>query len=139
MKRCNICELHKPIAEFYGSCRKCKTCQAVYMKQYRLNSRLDALHAYGGEHPKCACPGCDEDRMPFLSIDHAEGDGARHRTELSGSWGTGTPGGGVIYRWLKKNNYPAGFRVLCFNCNFARGIGPCPVHETISREESRIR
>lgn len=33
------------------------------------------------------------------------------------------------YHWIKRNGFPAGFRVLCLNCNFARGIyGRCP-HE----------
>jgi hypothetical protein len=29
--------------------------------------------------------------------------------------------------WLKRNGYPKGFRVLCHNCNSARGLyGYCP-------------
>jgi hypothetical protein len=32
-----------------------------------------------------------------------------------------------LYLWLKQNNYPPGFRVLCMNCNFAIGhSGYCP-------------
>lgn len=35
--------------------------------------------------------------------------------------------GWVITLWLKKNNYPPGFRVLCMNCNFSLGMrGYCP-------------
>ena len=30
-------------------------------------------------------------------------------------------------RWLKRNGYPAGYQVLCFNCNFAKHRkGACP-------------
>jgi len=33
----------------------------------------------------------------------------------------------VLYSWLKKNNFPKGFQVLCMNCNFAKGkLGKCP-------------
>jgi hypothetical protein len=36
-------------------------------------------------------------------------------------------------RWLRKNGFPKGFRVLCHNCNFAHGhYGYCP-HKTTSR------
>ena len=32
-----------------------------------------------------------------------------------------------IYDWLKKNNFPPGFQVLCGSCNFAKGkYGSCP-------------
>lgn len=110
-----------------GLQRWCKQCDKTRMRQYRIQERLAALEAYGGKHPQCACPGCNEDRLPFLCIDHINGKGCKHRLEI----GKGTnPGGGAFYRWLRKNNYPKGFRVLCHNCNTARQTGPCPVHET---------
>ena len=72
--------------------------------------------AYGGA--KCAC--CGESHQEFLSIDHINGGGAAHRKEIG--WVSGN-----IYGWLKRNNFPAGFRVLCLNCNFALGhVGYCP-------------
>jgi hypothetical protein len=34
-----------------------------------------------------------------------------------------------LYHYLRKHNYPPGFRVLCHNCNMAFGhFGRCP-HE----------
>jgi len=46
-----------------------------------------------------------------------------------------------FYRWLKQNNFPEGFRVLCINCNFSLGIyGYCP-HEkqkTIGMNEQNL-
>jgi hypothetical protein len=77
---------------------------------------MDALEAYGG--PVCRC--CGEHRLEFLSIDHING------VRLPNDPGVG---GHPLYRWLKKNKYPKGFRVLCMNCNFALGhAGYCP-HE----------
>jgi len=35
-----------------------------------------------------------------------------------------------MYRWLKKQGYPKGYQVLCFNCNFASAWGVCPHQET---------
>lgn len=88
-------------------------------KRYRLKRRQDVLVAYGG---KCAC--CGEAQNEFLSIDHIDGGGREHRRQI----GTGA---NVLYHWLRKNDYPEGFRVLCHNCNAARGFyGYCPHQPT---------
>lgn len=76
--------------------------------------RREVLGAYGG---KCTC--CGEATFEFLTIDHINNDGAQHRKEVGESW--------AIYRWLKKQGYPDGFQVLCFNCNCAKQFsGQCP-------------
>jgi hypothetical protein len=90
----------------------------AYAVSNRRRVRLLVFAAYGG---KCAC--CGEGTYEFLTIDHVNGGGRRHREEIGGS-------GSSIYSWLRKNNFPAGFRVLCMNCNFAAGkFGGCP-HST---------
>lgn len=90
-----------------------------------LRFRLDALAAYGN---KCAF--CGETEIQFLSIDHIWGNGTQHRKEIG-------VGGDTFYRWLKKNNYPPEFQVLCHNCNMAKGLyGVCP-HKT-KRETERL-
>jgi hypothetical protein len=79
--------------------------------------KMDAFNSYGG--PKCAC--CGETLFEGLTIDHIDGSGSKHRRDT----GAATP-----YRWLKKNNYPAGFQVLCGTCNMAKGTGDhCPHKE----------
>jgi len=83
----------------------------VYARS-RKKFRLAVLKHYGGH---CAC--CGEGEFEFLAIDHINGGGAAHRRTFKGP----------IERWLTKNNFPAGFRVLCHNCNFALGrYGYCP-------------
>ena len=78
----------------------------------RIKLRLEVLAHYGG---KCAC--CGEGRYEFMAIDHIHGGGGAHRRMINGS----------LERWLKKNNWPDGFRVLCHNCNHALGrYGYCP-------------
>lgn len=77
--------------------------------------RIDVINHYGG---KCAC--CSESILEFLSIDHIDGGGKKHRKEIGG-------GGNTFYRWLIRNNFPEGFRVLCNNCNMSIGFyGYCP-------------
>lgn len=137
MPRCIDCKIEKSREEFYGIKKKasrCKQCQSKHLKAYRAQERIAALIAYGGKNPICSCPECSENRLPFLCIDHINGGGCKHRKELckdqySNRDGKCSPGGGVFYRWLRKNSYPSGYRVLCYNCNTARSNGPCPVHE----------
>lgn len=83
--------------------------------RYRLQVRMAALAFYGGS---CAC--CGETEPKFLAIDHIGGGGTQHRrtTKIT-----------EMARWLKQHQYPPGFRVVCHNCNLARGFyGACP-HE----------
>ena len=71
---------------------------------------------YGG---KCNC--CGESCMEFLTIDHINGGGTKHRKSL------GIPTGFPFYIWLIKNNFPEGFQVLCYNCHMAKTYyGYCP-------------
>lgn len=106
---------------------KNKERKKIVQKEYRRRSRVyirswhelrrkslkrDALKAYGN---KCAC--CYEQVPEFLTIDHIDGGGRIHRKQI----------GSATYQWLKKHNYPPGFRVLCFGCNFAFHVfGICP-------------
>ena len=86
-----------------------------YAREYQRELRRAALRSYGGA---CAC--CGETQPEFLAIDHIAGGGTRHRREIGG-------GGGRLYQWLQRHGYPPGFRVLCHNCNAARGsYGQCP-------------
>lgn len=85
-------------------------------RQYRIRIRLEVLRHYAcSEEPFCAC--CGESNYEFLSIDHMGGGGTKHRQKV----------GPVMFLWLRRNNYPKGFRVLCHNCNSALGYyGYCP-------------
>lgn len=83
-----------------------------YYKGYYKQIRLDTLKVYGG---KCVC--CGEKEPTFLCIDHINGGGLKHRREIRTN--------NLTY-WLKINNYPKGFQVLCYNCNNAKISGNCP-------------
>lgn len=89
-------------------------------KEARRIVRLEALQAYSEGTPSCVC--CGEEMLHFLALDHINGGGGKQRKET---------GGGGFYTWLRRHNYPTGFRVLCHNCNFGRQIngGTCPHEE----------
>jgi hypothetical protein len=112
--------------------RKHKSQKSQYDKEYRelnltkikedkkirlLNLKIEVFTAYGGV--KCSC--CQEPEISFLAIDHIHGGGTQHRKK------TGMHGQ-KLYRWLKINNYPSGYRVLCHNCNWGIHVnsGVCP-------------
>ena len=90
----------------------------------------EVINEYGG---KCVC--CGETRKEFLSIDHIDGDGSKHRKEI------GARTSDEFYRWLKQNNYPEGFQVLCFNCNCGKGsYSVCPHKEIFKKEfEAKLK
>lgn len=140
-KRCPNCKRELPMEQFslnpqhrYGRDAYCKLCVRKRSKEYRalnkarlserqkelaLQLKRTVFQAYGG--PICSC--CGEKEFFFLSMDHIEGGGNKHRKSI---------GRARIYRWLKAQNYPSGFQVLCFNCNLAKGFyGHCP-HDIVN-------
>ena len=155
---CRKCEQTKSISDFYrnahgvaGFDSLCKKCKIKVNTEYRiahpdshkgayarakardpqkvldrhavlrLRERRTVLEYYGGNPPNCAC--CGERREAFLVIDHTNNDGAEHRRQLGG-YRT------KIYKWLIKEDFPDGFRVLCANCNTTLGLrGFCPHDE----------
>lgn len=87
----------------------------------RRQTRIEVLTHYGGNPPKCAC--CNEDILEFLSIDHVNGGGRQHRAKIFKT----NSGSGAFYLWLKRQGFPEGYRILCYNCNCALGhYGYCP-------------
>lgn len=89
-------------------------------KRKRATLRKLCITAYGGESPSCNC--CGETVYEFLVIDHKNNDGNIHRKTVST---------GAFYGWLKKNNFPDGFQILCHNCNMSKSsYGTCP-HESM--------
>lgn len=110
-----------------NGCKKCRSdAQRKYHKEgggraaaktRRDAAKIAAFEAYGG----CTCVGCNEKDLTVLSIDHINGGGNKHRQEIKGKFLN-------LYFWLKSNNYPPGYRVLCMNCQFRAKVGmPLPL------------
>jgi len=72
--------------------------------------RKAVIDGLGG---KCACCGVVE--LEFLTLDHVDGGGRKHRKE-KGCWT-------AMYREVRDSNFKTKkYRVLCWNCNAAIGI-----------------
>ena len=80
-------------------------------RQWRRELRLEAVAAYGGE---CVC--CGEDYEPYLEFDHINNDGKQERAQRTST----------LELFLKRNDWPEGFQLLCANCHRAKTKGvPC--------------
>ena len=85
----------------------------ISRKKFEEMTKRLVFEHYGKE---CVC--CGEDEVMFLTMDHIDGGGEKHRKEI----------GRKIYNWLYRNNFPEGFQVLCMNCNWGKYLngGSCP-------------
>lgn len=135
MIKCSRCKLEKTPEEYHRSNKRktgrtayCKVCASKFKREwyaenrkivsaktkiYNRKLREELLAHYGG-----CCQCCGEVRFEFLAVDHIHGEGNKHRQSLKR---------GSIGYWLRQNNYPEGYRILCHNCNMAHGVyGYCP-------------
>ena len=85
----------------------------------RAELRRRVFAAYGG---RCAC--CGESDPRAHTIDHIEPLNGRRRK-------------GDIYRRLLREGCPAGYQVLCLNCNMLKGTGPSCPHGSAGRGAGR--
>lgn len=91
------------------------------MREKQRVTRLRCLQAYSAAEPFCIC--CGETIVEFLTLDHLA-DRRSGEARVGGNLE-----GQRLYSWLIRMDFPPGFRVLCYNCNCARGtLGYCP-HE----------
>lgn len=114
MKICSKCNTSKTIDKFrshsghadghYSICRDCE--KDAYWKL-----KKDVFSHYGGY--KCAV--CGETDPRKLEVDHINNDGNKHRAKNSGA-------AKKIIHWLKRNDYPEGFQILCHWCNYIKYI-----------------
>jgi hypothetical protein len=122
-----------------------KTYMNAYMKQYYINHpekreeqllrikehhsrvKLEVLMHYSNKLvPECAnlfnmheTPFTDVD---CLSIDHINGRNHLPDEERAAKDRGENLKGSSFYRWLRKNNYPQGYQVLCMNCQYKKEI-----------------
>lgn len=122
IKRCTKCG--KMTDEFTLSKRskdgfrpRCKRCESEDRKDLDKRNKLKVIRHYSNGDFECEC--CCEKKLEFLTVDHTDGSGSETRKN--------DPSQYQIYRWVIRNKFPSGFRILCMNCNFSIGIwGYCP-------------
>lgn len=99
-----------------GLTHLCRSCIRDNHARWRRATKQRILTELGGA---CAC--CGENTFEFLSIDHINGGGKKHREALDNDQAR-------LYREILNEGCPRDkYRVLCHNCNQALGAyGFCP-------------
>lgn len=131
------------VSERYVSNGMCRDCHVSFLSKKRdtrhgrilhgnaqiwsrIRRRIEVLTAYSKNGvPECAC--CGETTISFLTVDHVNGGGNKHRRESSPE----------LYHWFKANGYPPGYQVLCFNCNWSKHAQGVCSHELLSARSVR--
>lgn len=109
---CSKCKRLKPIVDFStqndrksGLSSQCRQCQNRRVVAYNQSQCIFAYMKLGG--CKCVLCGCQE--LRFLTIDHINGGGSKHRRFLRKN---------RVYQAVINDKNPKRWaRVLCFNCN----------------------
>ncbi len=73
---------------------------------HRLKRKIIVLSIYSNY--KMCCEVCGEEDVDVLTLNHINGGGYKHRKKI----------GSDFYGWIVRNNFPSGYNVLCFNCNW---------------------
>jgi len=95
-------------------------------KEIRKKTKLEVYAHYSNGVPKCAC--CGVTGIEFLTVDHIipRFEMKKDRKLIEKGLRTNFKAH-RLSQWLIKNNFPKGFQILCWNCNFAKGVfGKCP-------------
>jgi len=93
--------------KIYYSNNSIKIIDKVITNHKHLMGEL--ISHYGG-----CCAVCGETNLSFLCIDHINNDGAEHRKKVGCGF--------AFYWWLKRNGFPSGFQVLCWNHNWLKHL-----------------
>lgn len=109
----------------------CRNCENATRKRPKHQPRPATLIRYKGkvlDHYGAKCSCCNEANTRFLSVDHIDDNGHDHKGR-----GKHRYKGETLYRLLVRLGFPAGIRILCFNCNIGRrnNKGTCPHRDEI--------
>jgi len=114
----NLCP--KPYTSYkdrncYYLCRGCNT------RNQKFKRDRDKVLVYKYYGAKCNC--CGEEEMKFLTVDHVNNDGNKHRYR-----GGLRVLGSALCGQIIKAGYPDSYQILCMNCNYGKykNNGVCP-------------
>jgi hypothetical protein len=111
---CFNCNMKKEIIREKELSQNLKNIKRRYL---RRKLKVEVFSEICKSNPRCQC--CGYDDLDGLSVDHIEG---RKKMGHDRRFRAGD-----LYAWIKRNNYPSGFQILCINCNSVKWqLGECP-------------
>jgi hypothetical protein len=117
---CKICDIKRVGRYYRANYKEIRAKENVRNVDRRKRIKDAVFAAYGGY--VCVC--CGETERAFLTLDHVNNDGNKHRKDIVGRKHFA---GAHTYGWLVKQGFPSGFQVLCMNCNWGKRLnGVCP-------------
>lgn len=84
-------------------------------ESYYQKIKNEAIRYYSAGSMSCSC--CGESHLEFLT--------------LVGGGRTGYP----LFLWIRRNGYPAGIVVKCYNCSFVKGECPHAMQRRLKIEQ----
>lgn len=127
-----LCDCGHPRAEGRKRCRPCLDGITKHGRVYVLERYRACWHEALAHYGDC-CAHCGERRHEFLNIDHIHGGGKRQRDTESHSGGRG------FAYWLKRQGWPDGYQILCWNCNWRKYLSEVAARPTKPGDESSRR
>ena len=122
MRTGSVCAAHPELGGLRTNSYACAGCKKEACKARRSTPRgaaqnaatarkyADKLKAIVFGHYGNCCTKCGFNNPDALTVEHTEQNGAEHRRKIGG-------GGRRIHKWLIDHDFPAGFTLLCQNCN----------------------
>ncbi len=123
------CRCYKLKVAGKSKCQDCLDQAKAHRRKLRLLVRREVISHYGGE-----CVYCGNDEVIFLTIDHINGGGNRHRKEA------GEPNiCMLLYKQQRADGrYPNNYQVTCWGCNSAKHIhGEEAVRAAVARLKAK--
>ncbi len=106
-----LCYNHNMIKAFELRAKKLsQKPENIKEREWKRRVKIEVFSHYSKGKPKCNC--CGFSKLEGLSIDHIKA--------IKRSGNKSSLRSLRLYLWLKKNNFPDGFQVLCINCNSAK-------------------
>lgn len=84
----------------------------IARNKHRAKLKNDVVNFYS--LGRMCCQNCQQDDIEVLTVDHINNDGNVHRKSIKST------GGSPFYQWIRNNNFPDGFQILCFNCQMRK-------------------
>lgn len=100
----------------------------LVQKKREANQRLKLIVMQSYSNGDAKCLFCPQNDIRCLNLDHIKGGGRKHQRQV-----------GNVYQYLKNNNFPPGFQILCQNCNWLKMLRNREIKQNGDKNTERYR
>lgn len=110
---CYNCNWKKNLANLQSKWKQGRN--NVNQRKTQQKRKYTCIAHYSNNTNKCC--NCGNGDLEVLCLDHIDNNGNIQRKEIMEGKNKGGKG---MHKWIVHNNFPAGFQVLCCNCNILK-------------------